>query len=142
MSALAAQQEHYKAVRARLMRPAKKWPAPVLVEKTPEHIDPIDIQARYHEVFTPQTPNYTPPMKKFIQEFASKTPFTYEELIGPSHNRGITAARHDLIYAMKREFPLASLPEIGKAVRKDHSTVCYALKKRGYYAEREISRAA
>lgn len=133
MSALAAQQEHYKAVRARLLNPPNAFRAKLISVEREEHLDPPDIKMMYKEVATPQTPNYMPPMKRFIHEFAAKTPFTYGDLVGPSRQKDLVQVRFDLIYAMRIAFPGASLPQMGRAINKDHTSLIHALRQRGYY---------
>lgn len=136
MSALAAQQEHYKAVRARLLKPKNAW-RPKLVT-----IDPEALKAMFKEIETPQSPQvkeretaFVPPIKKAIMEYALRTAWTYEEIIGPGRNRALVEARFDCIAHVRRKFPSATLTQLGRSFNKDHTSILHSLRKRGFYPQ-------
>ena len=54
--------------------------------------------------------------------------FSLGELLGRSRARQLTAPRHLAMYLAK-EITAASLPALGEAFRRDHTTVLYALRK-------------
>lgn len=61
-------------------------------------------------------------MRNHIKRRASELGFTYNEIVGKSRTRKVVAARSQIIYECSRKFK-KSLPEIGRAFGKDHTTI-------------------
>ena len=75
--------------------------------------------------------------QKIIQTVCDKYDVTPDELRSDARNKNITDARHECFYRFRHEIkqmgrPL-SLPEIGKAFCKDHTTVMHGINR---HAER------
>jgi len=75
--------------------------------------------------------------EKIIRAVCDKYDVTLDELRGNGRNKNITTARHECFYRFRHEIkqmgrPL-SLPEIGKAFCKDHTTVMHGINR---HAER------
>lgn len=102
------------------------------------------VMARYREVPVVgmvYRPKDRHTMKGLICAFAEARGYTYSDMIGPFRGRAVVEARHDLIAVLKREFPTASLPMIGRAMNRDHTSILHALRKRGFYSERSDAKA-
>lgn len=70
-----------------------------------------------------------PSAKRIIQSIAREHGFTYEDIVGPSRNRKLVAARYHAVWEVKREYPLISTPRLGRLFGgRDHSTLVWALK--------------
>ena len=75
--------------------------------------------------------------EKIIRTVCDKYDVTMDELRSDARNKNITTARHECFYRFRHEIkkkgrPL-SLPEIGKAFCKDHTTVMHGINR---HAER------
>jgi hypothetical protein len=75
--------------------------------------------------------------EKIIRAVCDKYDVTLDELRGNGRNKNITSARHECFYRFRNEIkqmgrPL-SLPEIGKAFCKDHTTIMHGINR---HAER------
>jgi hypothetical protein len=75
--------------------------------------------------------------EKIIRAVCDKYDVTLDELRGNGRNKNITFARHECFYRFRHEIkqmgrPL-SLPEIGKAFCKDHTTIMHGINR---HAER------
>lgn len=92
-------------------------PQPVKIEPT-EAADDMD--------FT-RTPVWI--ARKMLEEVAEQTGFTKHEIIGPQRNVDLVAARHYLMWRLRRETTW-SLPEIGRFLGgRDHTTVLHGVRK-------------
>jgi hypothetical protein len=75
--------------------------------------------------------------EKIIRAVCDKYDVTLDELRSAARNKNITFARHECFYRFRHEIkqkgrPL-SLPEIGKAFNKDHTTIMHGINR---HAER------
>jgi hypothetical protein len=75
--------------------------------------------------------------EKIIRAVCDKYDVTLDEMRSVARNKNITTARHECFYRFRHEIkqkgrPL-SLPEIGKAFCKDHTTVMHGINR---HAER------
>lgn len=71
-------------------------------------------------------------VREIIQVVANKHAVTVGEILGPSRNKRIVAARHEAMAEAGRLRPDLSLPQIGRQFgKRDHTTVLHALRKMG-----------
>lgn len=72
---------------------------------------------------------YPPPvMPRIAREVAEEFGLTLDDLVGPTVNKYLTAARREAwsrIYATKR----FSTPQIGRFFNRDHSTIVHGLQR-------------
>ena len=138
---------HYKAVRHRLDNPAiASAPAPVIaepeteVEKAPPPPpDPStwildatpETLALYDTILT--SSHWTPKAKaaNIVKAIAAKHNLTVAEIMGRSRRRHIVRARQEAMTAIYVEFPMWSLPIIGRFFDRDHTTVLFSVKATG-----------
>ena len=55
----------------------------------------------------------------------------FHDIIGPSRKRHLIEPRHRIMADVKEQYPLLSLPHIGRMFNRDHSVIYFALKKFG-----------
>jgi chromosomal replication initiation ATPase DnaA len=67
--------------------------------------------------------------KQIIVEVAERFGFTHAEIVGKRRNRALVEARFACVRAVADERPDLSIVQIGKVFDRDHSTLCYCLKK-------------
>lgn len=65
-------------------------------------------------------------IRKIITEVATKHGFTFLDVISPRRAVPIVAARHEAMWRARHETP-HSLPRIGTAFNRDHTTVMHAI---------------
>lgn len=65
-----------------------------------------------------------------IQETCQKYGLLPTDLIGPRRDVHIVRARHEAIWLARQRFdPPLSLPQIGRAFHRDHTTILHAIRK-------------
>lgn len=69
------------------------------------------------------------PVKDIIAHVAHLHLLKPDDLIGPRRMKHIIAARHEAIRVTANLRPDLSLPQIGRAFNKDHTTILHALRK-------------
>ena len=69
-----------------------------------------------------------PPMERIIRATCKVTGVTRNELLSPRKPANFVHARHIAMY-LAREYTTLSLPKIGLAMNKDHTTVYYVANK-------------
>jgi chromosomal replication initiation ATPase DnaA len=70
--------------------------------------------------------------REIITQVALRHGFRYSEIIGPSRNKAVVLARHEAMVEVARRKPNYSVPMIGKAFNRDHTTILHALNKAGF----------
>lgn len=92
-------------------------PQPVKIEPT-EAAEEIDFA---------RTPVWI--ARKMLEEVADQTGFTAQQIVGPQRHVDLVAARHYLMWRLRRETTW-SLPEIGRFLGgRDHTTVLHGVRK-------------
>lgn len=92
-------------------------PQPVKIEPT-EAAEEIDFA---------RTPVWI--ARKMLEEVAEQTGFTTQQIVGPQRSGDLVAARHYLMWRLRRETTW-SLPEIGRFLGgRDHTTVLHGVRK-------------
>lgn len=90
-------------------------------EEAPDYVPPEDFPI--------------PPKKMRVAEIISSVAAVHgipvEAIMSARRDRQAVNARFDAIVAVRNEHPHLSLPQIGRIFRKDHSSIHYALTKRG-----------
>lgn len=126
----------YAARRARLWGGSAPRPFPPQERKT---VLRIVREGEYHDLPhiapTPETPTplnmLTPCSWRFLVAYAAaKHGFSVEEILGTSKPSPLALARHDAM-ALVFQHTQLSLPGVGRAFKRDHTTVIYALHKLG-----------
>lgn len=79
-----------------------------------------DIEAPQHHCL--------PPMERIIRATCTVTGITRNELLSGRRPAEFVHARHIAMY-LAREYTTLSLPQIGRAMNKDHTTVHYVANK-------------
>ena len=69
-----------------------------------------------------------PPMERIIRSTCTVTGITRNELLSGRRPAEFVHARHIAMY-LAREYTTLSLPQIGRAMNKDHTTVHYVANK-------------
>jgi len=73
-------------------------------------------------------PHCLPPMERIIRATCTVTGITRNELLSGRRPAEFVHARHIAMY-LAREYTTLSLPQIGRAMNKDHTTVHYVANK-------------
>ena len=125
---------HYKAVRARLDKPAKKEPAVRLIYPEPApapYPDPIDAPppvAPTPHAKAPAAPAETP-ARKIMNEVAEKHNMPVAAFRSPSRKMPFVNLRHEACYRLSTELGF-SLMQIGRLMgNRDHTTVLNAIRR-------------
>ena len=71
----------------------------------------------------------SPSVRQIISTAAADFGFELADLTGPDTRRDLVRARYAAIHAVRQAKPRFSLPQIGSAFGRDHTTVLYALRK-------------
>lgn len=87
---------------------------------TARNLTASDIEAPAHHCL--------PPMERIIRATCTVTGLTRNELLSSRRSKEFIHARHIAIY-LAREYTTLSLPQIGRAMNKDHTTVHYVANK-------------
>ena len=66
--------------------------------------------------------------RRILLRAAERHGVTPEDVLGPRRHKGIAAARHDTIKALRHDLGW-SLPRIGNYLNRHHTTVLYVLNK-------------
>lgn len=66
--------------------------------------------------------------REMIADIAEKHRVTFRDVIGVARFKEIVAARMEACFEIAKAFPSMSLSEIGRLVRKDHTTVIHAIR--------------
>jgi chromosomal replication initiation ATPase DnaA len=76
---------------------------------------------------------------QFVDEVAQRYGVTIEMVVGRDRHASISAARHAVCYALRYDLPdrELSLPEIGRIIDRDHTTVMSSLRR---HASRKTER--
>jgi len=129
---------HYKAVRARLDKPAKKEVAVRLIYPEPAsapgpYPDPLDSPAPVAVVIeapakAPETPAETP-ARKILNEVAEKHKMPVASFRSKSRTMPFINLRHEACYRLSTELGF-SLMQIGRLMgNRDHTTVLNAIRR-------------
>lgn len=94
----------------------KKW----FGTTTARTLTASDIEAPRHHCL--------PPMERIIRATCTVTGITRNELLSGRRPAEFVHARHIAMY-LAREYTTLSLPQIGRAMNKDHTTVHYVANK-------------
>ena len=94
----------------------KKW----FGTTTDRTLTASDIEAPKHHCL--------PPMERIIRATCTVTGLTRNELLSGRRSKEFVHARHIAMY-LAREYTTLSLPQIGRAMNKDHTTVHYVANK-------------
>lgn len=94
----------------------KKW----FGTTTARTLTASDIEAPKHHCL--------PPMERIIRATCTVTGITRNELLSGRRPAEFVHARHIAMY-LAREYTTLSLPQIGRAMNKDHTTVHYVANK-------------
>ena len=127
---------HYKAVRARLDKPAKKEPAVRLIYPEPApgpYPDPLDGPAPVAIAIedpakAPEAPAETP-ARKILMEVADKHKMPVAAFRSQSRTMPFINLRHEACYRLSTELGF-SLMQIGRLMgNRDHTTVLNAIRR-------------
>ncbi len=70
------------------------------------------------------------PKRAYIRKRAAELGVTYDEIIGEGRTRSVVAARHLITWELKKIWPQASWPELGRIMGdRDHTTILFAFRK-------------
>ncbi|WP_434286286.1 helix-turn-helix domain-containing protein [Celeribacter sp. SCSIO 80788] len=67
-------------------------------------------------------------LSEIISTFADERGVKVTDLVGPSKKQTLARHRQDCMATIRREKPSMSLPDIGRAFNRDHTTVLHALR--------------
>lgn len=67
--------------------------------------------------------------KAIILDHAKRHGVRYQDIVGASRTRSIVIVRHAAMRAVADARPDMSLPQIGRAFNRDHTTIIHALRK-------------
>lgn len=136
-------QAHYREVRTRLWRPAVKHEKPA--SKPVLRLVKANAVIRYQHPIGPIVPDavcltlehFGKPgsgsyARKVRAEIAEKFGLAIEEIMGEQRSKKIVEARHEIFWRLKKETKW-SLPQIGRFMGRDHTTVLHGLRR---YAKR------
>ena len=71
---------------------------------------------------------------RFIDAQCRENGITRKDMLSSSRLKSVTDARHRVIYAAHLAFPRLSLPQLGKRLNRDHTTILYAIRRvSGFY---------
>lgn len=112
-------QAHYKAVRARLNGIPCKEPAIKPLKELA--IDPLKEIAIEPQKFITNG-------EKIVMETAAKHKISPKDIKADIRKKKFVKARWECMYRLKNELNL-SLSSVGKFMKKDHTTVLYAIRK-------------
>lgn len=133
----AEQTAHYRAVRARLWG---KQPA-VAITRRPEPAKPIVTvsqqakplpvapKARDWLIVSDLGARAVTPINVILDAVCAHFCFPLEELRSARRDRGVVKARHVAAYLLHRMREDLSLPQIGRALNRDHTIVYYATER-------------
>lgn len=79
------------------------------------------------------------PVRSIINRIAAKHGLTAEIILGPRRSTYIVIARHEAICEAARLRPDMTLPELGRAFKRDHTVILYVLRKAGLPTRRQHS---
>ena len=68
-------------------------------------------------------------VRQIILETAIKHGVTEAEILGPCRTKKYVDARHEAMWRARQERPDLSLPQIGNAFRRDHTSILSAVRK-------------
>ena len=69
------------------------------------------------------------PVRQIIATVADAFGYSAADLVGPDTRREIVRARYAAIHAVRQAKKHFSLPQLGSAFGRDHTTILYALRK-------------
>lgn len=69
--------------------------------------------------------------KVIVADIAKRHDVPIELVFGHCRNKRIVDARHEAVIAVRKAFPLWSLPQMGRFFNRDHTTILHALRKHG-----------
>jgi hypothetical protein len=123
---------HYKAVRARLDRPAKKEPAVRLIYPEPApavYPDPLESPAPAPEPVVAPAVTTETPARRIMNEVAEKHKMPIAAFRSPSRKMPFVNLRHEACYRLSAELGF-SLMQIGRLMgNRDHTTVLNAIRR-------------
>lgn len=105
-------------------------PPPKILPRAVPFGSPIDLPHAHLWLFAKK-----PTPKQVIEKVASLHGLEVSDILGNRRFRRIVTARHDAIEELRRHFSHLSTISIGKLLGLDHSSVVYALHKRGIYSK-------
>lgn len=141
MTELERQRAHYKEIRDRIWAakpkpnvspassiktiPVKQWkPERPLWKKADTQFDAHVMDYREWQL------DQVSPKRAYIRRRAAELGFTYDEITGPERFRSIVAARHLIAWEVKKIWPQASWPELGRIFGdRDHTTLLSCFRK-------------
>lgn len=141
MTELERQHAHYRAIRERLWakRPAPKAQTATTIKTIPvrpwEPERPlwkqseIRFDAHVLEYWAWQVDQVSP-KRAYIRRRAAELGVTYDEVIGEGRFRAVVAARHLIAWEVKKIWPQATWPELGRIFGdRDHTTLLLCFRK-------------
>jgi len=124
--------EAYLAAKRLAEREAKRREALAKAECAKERARQLEEKASLEiQQAVPKAVNDDVPIKDIIMEVAIRFGVKYHDIIGQSRTRCIVRIRWLAIAEVRRRKPLLSLPQIGKAFNRDHTTILHALQQMG-----------
>jgi hypothetical protein len=117
--------------RAALAASQRKLPAPVPV-KAPE---PVRVRIIACEEVEQPKPKRA--WKDIVAEVAEQHKVTVLDIMSARRNRTIVAARQEAMYRLRHETPLSSA-QIGRLLKRDHTTVLWAVERHGAMLRGEV----
>lgn len=142
---IGAMMAHYRAVLHRRDNPRtfKNKPVPVPAKPVERAPPPPPSPVTWVLDASPETlvlydtivnaPVWSPKAKAahLVQQVAAKHSVTVDDIMGKSRRRYIVRARQEAMAVIYTEFPMWSLPIIGKYFGRDHTTVLHSVKVMG-----------
>lgn len=124
-----AQHEAHKARRLRLgyVTTRKADPLPTPVPKPPK---PPNVISKYRLIFIsrPANAHREPSISSIISEVAKKHRLSPADLFSNRRSVAVVSARYEAMWRARHETS-HSLPSIGRAFKRDHTTVIYGIAK-------------
>ncbi len=116
-------------------RPVVRIPIP-RSEPDPEPVQNVEICLREHDWLLVSSPELAPPVKagqrysvkQIIEQVATRYRVSFEQVVGRSHARQVTAARHEVFWRLHHELGM-SFSAIGRKLDRDHSTILHGVAK-------------
>lgn len=120
---------HYAAVRARLYKREPEVPLAPLPEPGGHDLAVQRLVERYREVQIRFTPTRQTAIRRIIAATAREHRLTSADITGASRSHPVVLARHEAMYRVvaSDDCKGLSLPTIGRAFRRDHTTVIHGV---------------
>ena len=124
---------HYRALKNR--QQSKRFqpaPAPIEVVEDEEPAKPVvTLTEEQIEQVVEERLSYASSRnaaRQIVREITDEFAVTWAEIVSPRRNSYIVRARHKMFWRLKNE-TIWSLPQIGRYVNKDHTTVLHGIRR-------------